>query len=399
MKTIEDYLNEYGTRATRTCYRSGLRTFLDFINGKPIRAGDKASPEEAVKYEKIAAAYMKEKRDRIEDLKLFAAHLASKKVAPHTARNALKGAIGFMRANRVKFDPYDLRRLQARMPKGGSRTIERAVDHDVLRSLLPHMPVHGQALTLVLASSGMRVGEALQLKLGDIDLEKKPSPVTIRGEYTKTGQQRTTFISQEAAGAMKEWLKVREAYIKSAGNRNSALVRAGRSGKRPEDDDRIFPFMDETYAKVWGHALRRSGLMSVDRGTNRRQIHPHGLRKFFRSQGALRAPVDAIEHMMGHAGYLTASYRRLSVEELSPEYLKAEPLLTIGATPAAVRETEERVKAQAVDIDSLRRENQQLRESVDGMKERMATSENVMAQFTAILKAHPELLKKVNPSP
>jgi len=148
-------------------------------------------------------------------------------------------------------------------------------------------------------------------------------------------------------------------------------------------DARLFPFTDETYGKLWGHALQRSGLLSIDRGTNRKTIHPHGLRKFFRSQGALRAAVDAIEHLMGHAGYLTDSYRRLSRDQLAAEYRKAEPLLTIGAAPAAIRETEARVRDQAVDLDALRRENATL-------KERMAAIEAIMAA----LEREPGLLSR-----
>jgi len=376
MKTIEGFLGVYGNRATRTCYRSGVRAFIDFIGGAPVRSGARATAEEAIEYEKRAAAYLKGKRDRLDDLQRFAASMTAAKVPPWTARNDMKGIVLYLQANGFHFQPHEMRGIRGKMPKGGSRTIERDVDHEVVRSLLPHMPVHGVALTLVLASSGMRVGEALQLKMGDknqkgdIDFETKdgkpvkPAVVTIRQEYTKTGNQRVTFISEEAVAAVREWLKIRDSYIRTAGTRNAALVRAGKSGERPLTDDRLFPFTDETYGKLWGHALERSGLLSIDNGTNRRTIHPHGLRRFFRSQGALRAAVDAIEHMMGHAGYLTNSYRRLSREQLAIEYQKAEPLLTVGVAPAAMRETEERVREQAVDIVTLQRENQKIREQL-----------------------------------
>jgi len=369
MKTIEGFLEVYGNRATRTCYRSGVRAFLDFISGAPLRSGIRATVEEGAEYEKRAASYLKGKRDRLDDLQRFAASMTAAKVPPWTARNDMKSIVGYLQTNGINFHPHEIRGIRGKMPKGGSRTIERDVDHEVLRSLLPHMPVHGVALTLVLASSGMRVGEALQMAMADVDLEAQPMVVTIRGEYTKTGVQRITFISQEAAATVREWLKVRDAYIHTAGTRNAALVRAGKSGERPAKDTRLFPFTDETYGKLWGHALQRSGLLSIDSGTNRKTIHPHGLRKFFRSQGALRAAVDAIEHLMGHAGYLTNSYRRLSREQLAAEYRKAEPLLTIGAAPAAIRETEARVKEQAMDLDTLRRENQQLRGRVAAIEE------------------------------
>lgn len=41
-----------------------------------------------------------------------------------------------------------------------------------------------------------------------MDLDADPVKVSIRGEYTKTGNPRVTYISREAAEAIHEWLKV-----------------------------------------------------------------------------------------------------------------------------------------------------------------------------------------------
>ena len=62
-----------------------------------------------------------------------------------------------------------------------------------LRRILTYMPIQGKALFLMLESSGMRIGEALQLKLGDVDLESDPVMVEIRGDYTKSGNPRRAF--------------------------------------------------------------------------------------------------------------------------------------------------------------------------------------------------------------
>lgn len=62
----------------------------------------------------------------------------------------------------------------------------------------------------------MRIGEALKLKLGDVELDKDIGKVNIRGEYTKTGNPRIAFISSEAKEAIEEWLKVRANYINGA---------------------------------------------------------------------------------------------------------------------------------------------------------------------------------------
>ncbi|GBE55150.1 MAG TPA: hypothetical protein ENH28_06225 [Euryarchaeota archaeon] len=49
----------------------------------------------------------------------------------------------------------------------------------------------------------------------------------------------------------------------------------------------------------------------------------NGLRKFFRSQLATAIPVDIVETLMGHEGYLTGD-RRYSEKELGEYYSKGE---------------------------------------------------------------------------
>jgi len=60
----------------------------------------------------------------------------------------------------------------------------------------------------MLASSGMRIGEALQLELDDLNLNSYPAKIYIRGEYTKSGNPRIAFIFSEAKEAVEEWLKI-----------------------------------------------------------------------------------------------------------------------------------------------------------------------------------------------
>jgi integrase len=64
----------------------------------------------------------------------------------------------------------------------------------------------------------------------------------------------------------------------------------------------------------------------------RLQYRIHGLRKFFRSQLALSCPVDIVEALMGHEGYLTDAYRRYSRKQMAEYYLKAEQ--HAGKTPS-----------------------------------------------------------------
>lgn len=113
--------------------------------------------------------------------------------------------------NGVELPALFWRRLRGR--RKGSRVllIDKMPSNSELRRILTHMDVKGKALFLVLASSGMRIGEALKLRLGDLELDRELAKISIRGEYTKTGNPRIAFISREAKEALEEWLKLREA--------------------------------------------------------------------------------------------------------------------------------------------------------------------------------------------
>jgi integrase len=91
------------------------------------------------------------------------------------------------------------------------------------------MDIKGKGLFLVLASSGMRIGEALRLKVEDVDLSSYTPGINVNGEYAKTGNPRIAFISFEAKDSLEEWLKIRSEAL------NSAIGRSVKYGKKAED--------------------------------------------------------------------------------------------------------------------------------------------------------------------
>jgi integrase len=264
---------------------------------------------------------------------------------PLSARQLFTFAKEFFNHYDLELPAKDLKFIRNKLPKGSVRTIERDMDTETIRTILQHLDVKGKALVLVLASSGMRIGEALSLPLEDIDLKAKPAVVTVRGMNTKTGDNRITFLSTEATQAVNEWLKVRPDYIRSSANRNNGLAKHGRgSTKTGEDDGRLFPFSDQNASVLWDNAVEKAGLFSRDKETNRKQLHYHQLRKFFISQLSLIISKEVAEMLAGHSGYLTGAYRRYTKKQLAEEYLKGQHLLTIQA-PKELQEIESEFKA------------------------------------------------------
>jgi integrase len=376
MTSIENFISELRTKNTKTTYKSSLFTFFDWKFGVQ-RSGRTATKEELQNYETLADRYILEENDYVKDLKNYAVSMQG--IPPITAKTRMAGVKMFLEYNDIEFSSRQNKEIKKRMPRGMAMTIEKDLDHDTLRKILTHMDVRGKALILTLVSSGMRIGEVLQIKVSDVDLEKDPAEVTIRQEITKTRQTRITFLSAEASQALKEWLKVRDAYLKSSLNRNAGFVAKGiGSAKRP-DDARLFPFSQQVARIAWLNAVENSNLHSVDEVTGRSQLHIHQLRKFFRSQLALSCPVDITETLMGHQGYLTGAYRRYTKDQMAEYYQKAEHLVTIEISSTEIghfqTEIKEQVRGQEAMITKLVVQNEELSAELRALKRIIAVSE------------------------
>ncbi|MFA4860354.1 tyrosine recombinase XerC [Methanoregula sp.] len=371
MGKIADYLKNYSNQGTAQGYNSAIFRFIDFIYGKQ-REFVKVTAEERVKYEKLVDKYLKEKRNYSEDMANFVVSLHSS--PPLTARHTFIYVKEFFSYYDKELPSKELKFIRNKLPKGNARTVEKDMDIETIRVILQHLDVKGRALILTLASSGMRINEALSVTLDDVDLKTIPACITVRGETSKTGDTRISFISSEATQAINEWLKVRPDYIKTSAKRNNGLVMSGRGNlKSGEDDGRLFPFTDQNASVLWENALTKAGLLSHDKTTNRKQLHYHQFRKFFISQLSLIVSKEIPEMLAGHAGYLTGSYRRYTKKQLAEEYLKGQHLLTIQA-PKELQEIESEFKAKMQThseiIESLVRKNIALEQLVIANEEK-----------------------------
>jgi hypothetical protein len=189
-----------------------------------------------------------------------------------------------------------------------------------LRSVLTHTDARGKTLVTMLASSGMRVGEFLTLRVKDIDLSKNPATVYLRAEVTKDRQQRYCFISDEAATFLKDFLRDR---VNNPGDYifpTSTRGQAHKTGNLPMsywNADHIFSL-----------ALKNAGLaMKDDHG--RDTIHIHCLRKFFFTQMLQPLGRDIAEALMGHKLFLDSAYRRYTEDQMREFYLKGMDAVTI----------------------------------------------------------------------
>jgi len=197
-----------------------------------------------------------------------------------------------------------------------------------------------QAFLLVLGSSGMRMGEALNLKKKDLDFSKKRVRVKIQTE-TKTRAGRSTFISNEAYQKLQPFLEKlsQDDYV------------FGTNGK---------PLHDSTVTKAMIRILDKLGLNEKYESNSHRKITTHSFRSYFFTKAARKHGENYSHKMTGHGGYLM-QYDRMTVDEKLEMYLELEPDLVVFDQTKNKLEIE-RLKQENGTIDQLRQEIRELRE-------------------------------------
>ncbi len=367
MLTIQQFTSLYGNASSKVAYRSGIFSFLSFIYDFK-RKGKKSTKEEVEHFETLATQYFTEERNYSNDLQRFA---SNHDIPPKTIKLYMAAVKEYLLQNDIEISQKQARTIRNKMSKGGARTIEKDLDIDTLRKIIQHMDIKGKSLILTLASSGMRIGEALSLNIKDIDLSSNPPVVTIKGRNTKTGENRITFINKEAKEALVEWLKVRSAYLTSSINKNKGLVEVGNAKPKSETSEKLFPFTDGVVSMFWLNAVTNAGLLTRDDETKRIQLHIHQLRKFFRSQLALKCPVDIVEALMGHSSYLSEAYRRYTQKQMAEFYQNTEHLLYVSMPQDIQRiesEFKEELNTNRKLIQDVVLENNQLKKDMQSIK-------------------------------
>lgn len=161
-----------------------------------------------------------------------------------------------------------------------------------------------QALYLAQVSSGMRIGETMQVIKKDMRLYKDHFFVTVRAETTKTFEEREAILSVEATQAiLQRWESIGSdelVYISTTKWRRS---------------------LSETIHFI--RLRQRLGIGTPD-------FHPtlHRFRGFFYKMATKTADSDYAHRMLGHGGYLP-NYGELTDDEKLQSYAKVEPELTV----------------------------------------------------------------------
>ena len=307
--SISDFLSFTACDSTRNTYRSAFKKYLAITLDIEI---NNHNIDEQWK------GYIESNRDIISDLAHFPVICRDNKhsaLSPKTVNLYQQVVILYLRECGII--PYELhsRKIKKHRPQNCSISKESELTHEILQNLICSADDRLRAEILIAVSSGMRIGEILNIEISNIDLSKRPAEFYLPPNITKNSRSRRVFISDEARRATEKWLEVRsklDCY------------------SRIRDDPRLFPYSPSNENLRLKNLLIKTGYYEEDLRTHRSTIHFHLFRKFFITEFKLAASIEVAEDLAGHKSYLSDSYRRLSLAEKRREYLKAEPRLTIN---------------------------------------------------------------------
>lgn len=356
MNPIDEFLLNYTSKST-------IRTYRFYINDYFRRI--KADPK----------TYFIIERDYENDIREYWRGISNQ--APKSIFTGLTAVRVFLSENNIELPNKLWRNLRNRTKGNRAITDDKVPTPYQLKRIIEHGDIKNRSFFLCLVSSGMRIGELCSIKLTDIDYNTTPTTISVRAEYTKSGNKRTAFISDEATEGVKAWLKHRDTYLKGAVQRSKIFDSYhNREPSKTLDDNRLYPFNTGTARDMWNRLLRNAGFDQKDSTTKIHKMHPHVLRKFFRSHMSLDIPLDVVEALMGHEGYLTEAYRRYSMDQLREMYLKGQHRITVFEN--------------APELSDI---NQQLQEKDKQIIEMQKTLKEMKAQITELRL---EKLERIN---
>ena len=166
-----------------------------------------------------------------------------------------------------------------------------------------------QAFYLACSSSGMRMGEALQIRKSDLDFSLERVMIRIKGEYTKTKFARTTFVSKECEEKMRT-------YLDELDNDDFVFTDSNKSTRARNEQIAL------------SVALESLGYNEKYSSNGVYKITTHSFRSYFFTKATRKHDENYAHKLTGHGGYLM-QYDRMTDEEKLEMYLELEPELVV----------------------------------------------------------------------
>ena len=239
------------------------------------------------------------------DLEAFIEHLQDAGLKISTVRTKLACLIAFLHFL-IEQDVISGSVLKRPMKLKLPEILPRAMNPADVKKLLSVIDdIRDRALILLLLRTGMRIGEALGLRLNDLDLRDRKVHL-FQGEKNSMG--RVVYLSDDVLSALKRWLRQRD--------QNKEFIFYGYGNK---------PICYSTGRSRFVKYLQKAGL-------EQKGYTVHCLRHTFASE-LLNAGMrlECLQQLMGHQDIeVTRRYARLTDTTREEEYFRAMAMIEKG---------------------------------------------------------------------
>jgi len=356
MTVIDEFIQTKRSKNTKDGYLQGINDFFKTIKKKPETYFN--PKHEMQVYENDFKTWVSSLMDR---------------VAPLTQKCWVSSVKNFLLYYDVEFSTkYWRNHINGLMPRSARPlTLDDKPSNEQLKKILSYGDLKAKALFSMLATSGMRISEALQIKPEHINLKTTPAIITIPSKAVKGDRRpRRVFISEETKQLIIDWIKPnengiseRDKFIDEIEEQMKGVLKNGLQNR-----DKLFPIKPSATRRIWGRLLKRAELDIKSSETGRFELHIHSLRKFFLSQLKIKCPDVIVEALAGHNRYLDEAYRRYSLDEMKEHYLNGMDMLTIfetNTTDERLTEVNELLKEKEQRIKELEQKIEDINKKLD----------------------------------
>jgi integrase len=266
-----------------------------------------------------------------------------------------------------------LNKKKINMFKGEStrKVVDRAYTQLEIKKILDVSDLRAKIITLLMATSGIRIGGLPSLRLRNVEKIDSIYKVTV---YEGSNSQYYSFCTPECATFIDEYLEFRTRNGEKL-NDKSFLIRDQFDITDLEQiRNRSKGISVSTIGVLLDTILLKAGVRTIDHTSkfNRKEVaRAHGFRKFFTTQ-LINSKVNSEirEMLLGHKIGLASCYYRPTEKEMYEEYVKAIPLLTISNEERLKFKLEEHVQVQKTQYESLKSEFDKFKLEVMKMKKK-----------------------------
>ena len=230
---------------------------------------------------------------------------------------------------------------------------EEGLTKSILNRLLQNSVPKLRLGILLACSSGMRVGEIIQLKFSDIDFTTNPTTIKVRRETTKTRETRFTHITTETTKILGDYI-TKKKQSKQSDYQYLFMYHHGEFGTK-EYYKSMFAARQAMLEKL-RLTIQIIPELSMKNENEKYRIHFHAFRKWFKTQVTTAGQSDFAEALMGHKS-LKLVYFKQSSEARLKLYLKMEPFLTISdfsRVEKTMEELQEQVQSLSIELEKVK---------------------------------------------